>query len=47
MTQSIFDECVQNMRGRKEEVLKLFLQGKRYIQIGEELGKQTVEYQAK
>jgi ABC-type branched-subunit amino acid transport system substrate-binding protein len=42
MTQSIFDECVQNMRGRKEEVLKLFLQGKRYIQIGEELGIEAV-----
>ncbi len=42
MTQNIFDECVQNLRGRKEEVLKLCLQGKRYIQIGEELGIEAV-----
>jgi branched-chain amino acid transport system substrate-binding protein len=37
MTQNIFDGCVQNLRGRREEVLKLFLQGESDRQISEDL----------
>jgi ABC-type branched-subunit amino acid transport system substrate-binding protein len=42
MTQNIFDECVQNLRGRKEEVLKLFLQGECDKKISKDLNIEAV-----